>query len=104
MLVVEATVCSVWTPACTACENYGEDRCPRMEAKRASFAERLKLLQGLHGITNAELARRIGVTPAQIQKYIEGDDFPTVSRLIRICDEFRVTPNNLLGFNSENNN
>jgi|GEM_PF-960709 len=65
---------------------------------RTRFAERLKALMTLHNISQNELARRIGVTPPQVAKYLSGADSPPLPRLELIADQFPgVTLDNLVG-------
>ncbi len=53
-------------------------------------------------ITQAILAERVGLTPAAISQYLSGSRDPELKSLLQICVALKVTPNDLLGFHSEN--
>lgn len=46
------------------------------------------------GVTRSELATRLGVSPAAIQSYLDGD--PRLSTLLKIADALNVHPAELL--------
>jgi len=68
---------------------------------RKTFGEYLRLTLQIRGMTQRSLAEKIGVGQPQIGRYLSGIDFPTVPRLIGICDALGVTPNVLLGFQGD---
>ena len=51
--------------------------------------KKIKLYRGIKGITQAELARRLGVTRAYINK-IESDKYHSISKKLvkRLCEVF----------------
>ena len=53
--------------------------------------KKIKLYRGIKGITQAELARRLGVTRAYINK-IESDKYHSISKNLvkRLCEVFEV--------------
>ena len=53
--------------------------------------KKIKLYRGVKGITQAELARRLGVTRAYINK-IESDRYHSISKKLvkRLCEVFEV--------------
>lgn len=53
--------------------------------------KKIKLYRGIKGITQAELARRLGVTRAYINK-LESDKYHSVSKKLvkRLCEVFEV--------------
>ena len=53
--------------------------------------KKIKLYRGIKGITQAELARRLGVTRAYINK-IESDKYHSISKKLvkRLCEVFEV--------------
>lgn len=61
------------------------------------FKERVKEQREKLGITQSELARRIGVTYTVIQGYEKGTKMASGNTLIALADEFRCTVDYLLG-------
>jgi transcriptional regulator with XRE-family HTH domain len=55
-------------------------------------AARIRFRRNLLGLSQTEMAERIGVTFQQVQKYEKGANRIGASRLIRICDVLMVTP------------
>ncbi len=56
---------------------------------------RLKLLRKQQGVSQKELASRLGVTFQQIQKYEKGLNRLPASRMLSICFALDITPNDL---------
>jgi transcriptional regulator with XRE-family HTH domain len=50
------------------------------------------------GLSNAEVARRAGLSERRYGFYVTGDHEPDLSTLLRICKVLATTPNILLGF------
>jgi transcriptional regulator with XRE-family HTH domain len=50
------------------------------------------------GLSNAEVARRAGLSERRYGFYVTGDREPDLSTLLRICKVLATTPNTLLGF------
>lgn len=61
------------------------------------FGDILKQLRKSHGMTQAELGSRIGLSKAVVSKYENSMGYPTFDVLIRIADYFGVTTDYLLG-------
>lgn len=55
-------------------------------------SSRISEIRKRKGLTQAELAARSGVTPANLCKIERGQQDPTVSTLIRICEGLGVSP------------
>jgi transcriptional regulator with XRE-family HTH domain len=53
------------------------------------------------GLTNAEVARRAGLSERRYGFYVTGDHEPDLSTLLRICKVLATTPNILLGFSED---
>jgi transcriptional regulator with XRE-family HTH domain len=53
------------------------------------------------GFTNAEVARRAGLSERRYGFYVTGDHEPDLSTLLRICKVLATTPNILLGFSED---
>ena len=67
------------------------------------FAENLKKLRKNHGLTKREFAKRAGVAEHPVGRWESAQVIPSVSSILKICDTFHVTPNDLLGFDGINN-
>jgi transcriptional regulator with XRE-family HTH domain len=65
------------------------------------FAARLRKRAKELGISNAEAARRIGLTERRYAHYVTGSREPDLTTLIRIAKVLETTPNELLGFGPE---
>ena len=57
------------------------------------------LMQERHW-SQAELAKRTKLTPAAISLYVSEQREPTICNLIKLCEAFEVTPNDILGYHS----
>ena len=49
-------------------------------------------------LTDAEVARRAGLSPRRYGNYVTGDREPDLQTLVRICKVLATTPDQLLGF------
>lgn len=65
------------------------------------FSENLKKLRLREGLTQDAFAERLGVTKYLIYLYENEKSVPKIDILLKICNEFNVTPNWLLGFDLE---
>ena len=50
------------------------------------------------GIPQKEIAKRIGVSPQTVSKYMKQDVFPALDTFSRICKEIDVSSDYILGF------
>ena len=48
------------------------------------------------GLTQAELAERVGVTGGAVSKWERGRSYPDLDMLLRLCDALHATPDQLL--------
>ena len=62
-----------------------------------AFASRLQILRKNEGLSQAEVAKRLGCCRAAIAMYETGEREPSLSMLCRIADFFHVTTDELLG-------
>ena len=62
-----------------------------------AFPERLRALRNQKNISQTELSYGINVTIKQIQRYEAGDSEPTLSKLVRITNYFKVSIDYLAG-------
>ncbi|WP_316172271.1 helix-turn-helix transcriptional regulator [Bradyrhizobium sp. SZCCHNRI3037] len=53
------------------------------------------------GLSNAEVARRAGLSERRYGFYVTGDREPDLSTLLRICKVLASTPNSLLGISED---
>ena len=60
------------------------------------FAQRLEALLEERGMTQLELAARVGVTRAAMSRYVSGDREPRFVTLVRIVEELDVRVEDLL--------
>jgi len=49
------------------------------------------------GLSDSELARRLGLSQSRVANYVSGKRAPDYGTLLRICAVLQVTPNDLLG-------
>ncbi len=62
------------------------------------FGERLFLLRKRQpGVTQADIAKLLGITPTQISDMENGKTATTMARLYLLCDYFNVSADYLLG-------
>ena len=69
-----------------------------------SIPERLKTLRKQNNLTQAEVAKRLGVTPALLSAYENSERFPSLERLIMLADIYHVTTDYILGRSYSPNN
>jgi transcriptional regulator with XRE-family HTH domain len=60
------------------------------------FARRLRQEARALGLSDAEVARRAGLSERRYAYYATGEREPNLATLLRICDVLAVTPNDLL--------
>lgn len=60
------------------------------------FSEKLKLLRNQRGMSQAELAKKIGKTRNTIHNYEIGKSEPSIDLIITICEILGVSPNELI--------
>ncbi|API53991.1 transcriptional regulator [Rhizobium leguminosarum] len=61
------------------------------------LATNLRKQARLLGLSNAEVARRAGLTDRRYGNYVTGDREPDLATLLRISETLQTTPNDLLG-------
>jgi transcriptional regulator with XRE-family HTH domain len=64
------------------------------------FAKNLKNRAEELGLSNAEVARRVGLSERRYAHYVSGRNEPDLALLVKISGLLRTTPNDLLGFGS----
>jgi transcriptional regulator with XRE-family HTH domain len=62
----------------------------------SDFAQRLAAMLDERGMTQLELAARVGVTRAAMSRYVSGDREPRLVTLVRIAEELGVHASELL--------
>lgn len=66
-----------------------------------TFAANLKMRAAELGLSNAEVARRAGLTERRYAHYVSGDREPDLTTLVRIARVLQTSPNALLEFDGE---
>ena len=51
-------------------------------------------------LTQADLAERMGIAPASVNKWMSGGT-PAIDKLPQLCDILEITPNELFGYEQE---
>ena len=62
------------------------------------IGERLQARARELGLTDAEVARRLGLAQGRYSNYVNANREPDLATLVRICRELAITPDELLGF------
>ena len=65
---------------------------------RPTVAEVIKLSLQEHGMTQKNLAARIGVSPTRVSHYLSGKAEPTLKVAHKICSTLNISPATMLGF------
>lgn len=65
------------------------------------LGQRLRLRAKELGFSNAEVARRAGLSERRYGFYVTGDREPDLSTLLRICKVLATSPNFLLGISED---
>jgi transcriptional regulator with XRE-family HTH domain len=65
------------------------------------FAERLKLLRELSGLTQTQAAEKLNIHRVNYNRYEKGERAPDQDTLIRIAQFFNTTADYLLGISNE---
>ena len=66
--------------------------------RRNIFSTRLKELRKQNKLSQNDLAKVLDVDRSFIAKCERGDNYPSVDRLIMLCNYLKVTPDYLLGY------
>jgi transcriptional regulator with XRE-family HTH domain len=66
------------------------------------FARNLKNRAEELGLSNAEVARRVGLSERRYAHYVSGRNEPDLALLVKIAELLRTTPNELLNKESKN--
>ena len=61
------------------------------------FGERLRKVIKDNNLKQAELAYKVGITPATISQYIHGRTIPRGDHIVVICRELKISSDWLLG-------
>ncbi len=65
------------------------------------FADRLRHRATTLRLSNAELARRMGLSDQRLGNYLAGTREPDLEMLARLASALQTTPNELLGFQDQ---
>ena len=66
------------------------------------YGERLLARARALGLTDAEVARRLGLAQSRYANYVNGNREPDLATFARICRALATTPDEILGFGSRN--
>ena len=66
-----------------------------------TIGEKISELRRNAGLTQRDLALKIGVTPSAVGNYEQGVSFPREEVLYRLFEALNCTPNELFGFEEE---
>lgn len=72
-----------------------------METSTQSWSERLRQRARELGLTDAEVARRLGLGQARYSAYVNGSREPHLELFARICVTLATTPDVILGVGAE---
>lgn len=72
------------------------------KAKNMTIGERIRQQREQRNMSQAEFARRMGVTRATVSAWEQGVNLPTASYLVDMARLFRVSSDYLLGLSSTN--
>ena len=67
------------------------------------FNENFKALRQARGLTQAQMADKLGVSISAVSMYEQGRRKPDNDMLRKICEKFRVSTDSLLGINVKGN-
>lgn len=65
------------------------------------FAEQLKTLRKINGLTQKELAENVGVQQGAINKWESKQTEPNIEKLVKLADYFDVSLDYLMGGKNE---
>lgn len=66
------------------------------------FAQKLREFSQALGISDAEVARRLGISGQRYGHYVSGRNQPDLEMLLRMCRVLAATPNEMLGYERNN--
>ncbi|WP_158261109.1 MULTISPECIES: helix-turn-helix domain-containing protein [Pirellulaceae] len=62
------------------------------------IGERIREARKSAGLTQADLAKSLGIAHVQISYYERGEQWPNIQRLMQICKVLGTSPDRILGF------
>ena len=65
---------------------------------RSPVSVQLKRIARALGLSDAEVARRAGLSERRYGHYVTGRNEPDLATLLRLCKTLNVSPNDLLGY------
>lgn len=70
---------------------------------KKSFGKKIKHLRSLNNLTQETLAEFIDMDMRQVARIEAGGSFPSLPSIIKLCEVFKITPNDLLDFHNNQN-
>ena len=61
------------------------------------IADRIKTIREKNGLTQAELAKRLGITRSSVNAWEQGISVPSTQYIVELADLFKVSTDYLLG-------
>lgn len=68
------------------------------------IGRRIQELRKLTGMTQEQLAEKINISRQTLSKWETGATMPDVESIVRLCEIFQITPNDLLDINEKSYN
>jgi len=65
---------------------------------KKTFGKKIKHLRSLHNLTQEMLAEFIDMDIRQVARIEAGGSLPSLPSIIKLCEVFKITPNELLDF------
>ncbi len=72
-----------------------------MDNIKTIFSKNLVNYLNINNISRRELGDYLEVSQMAISKWVNGRNYPDIDIIIKICDLFKITLNDLFGFNNK---
>ncbi len=72
-----------------------------MDNAKAVFSKNLANYLNIHNVSRKELGDYLGVSQMAISKWINEHNYPDIEIIIKICEYFKITLNDLFDFNNQ---
>lgn len=68
------------------------------------LGKKIKKLRGMHHLTQESFAELVGMDIRQVARIEAGENYPSLTFFIKICEVFKLSPNELLEYDKNSNN
>lgn len=65
--------------------------------KLEDIQKRLKEAIKCSGLSQKEIAEKLGINPSTVSKYVRGEAFPSIDTLANLCEILDVSSDDILG-------